>query len=90
MTETSDTTTYATLENGTTGWLARVLEPGQPPEYFVPSLVKYGAFLTKTTLCRALKEAYGEVVFAEEATFNKLVAEREAPDLLIEQDLTLP
>ena len=86
-----ENTVYATIEQGNTEWLARILEAGKEPYYFVPSGIYSGiAMLYKSLLCKVLNSAYKDVVIVSEELFNRKVAERETPDLLIEQDMTLP
>jgi len=84
-------TVYAAIEQGETEWLARILEADKEPYYFVPGGIYSGiAMLFKSLLCKALNNAYMDVVIVSEDLFNRKVVEREAPDLLIEQNMTLP
>lgn len=79
-----DKTIYAALEQGTTGWLARILEPSKEPRYFTPP--GYVPTMVKGALCSAIMQAYPshQVVFVSTEKFNKLVAEAEG------RILTLP
>lgn len=67
--------TYATIEQGTTEWLARILEPGKEPVYFVPAGKYHGVAMTlKSLLCKAVNDTYRNVVFVSPELFNKKVA----------------
>lgn len=75
----TDQTVYATIEQGTTEWLARILEPDKAPTYFVPGGIYRGiAMSLKRILCKAVNDTYGadRVVFVSETLFNKKVEEQ--------------
>lgn len=75
---------YATLEQGTTEWLARILEPNKTPYCFVPSGKYHGiAMSLKSMLCKAVQDTYSNVVFVSEAKFNQLVKQAEGRVLTI-------
>lgn len=66
--------TLATIESGTTHWLARILEPGKEPYYFVPS----ENVTLMVWLKHAVRKAYPTVEFVDKETFNRAVQEAEA------------
>jgi hypothetical protein len=71
-------TVIATIERGTTEWLARILEPGKPPAYFVPSGRYFGVGMsTRTFLLRAVQDTYPDVRFVTGEVFNQCVVEEE-------------
>jgi hypothetical protein len=72
----SKPTTYATLEPSTNGWLARILEPGKAPCYFVPS--KHDRIATKGGLVRAVNRAHPGVLYLSERLFNARVEEAQS------------
>lgn len=77
-TRTEESAPLATLEQGTTHWLARILVPGQDPHYFVPDPHAY--IVTKGDLVRTINKACPGVVYVSEETFNAHVArENEQP-----------
>lgn len=83
-----DNTVYTTIERGTTHWLARILEQGKQPYYFVPDPHAY--IVTKGDLVRVINRAHPNVVYVSEAKFNQLVEKGEAGDLFLPEDETLP
>lgn len=81
-----DNTIYVTLEQGTTQWNARILEPNKPPVYFVPNGLA-APFLSKATICAAIVAKYGQgVVFVSETLFNRAVKEAEGRVLTLPDD----
>ena len=67
---------HVTIEPGTTELLARVLEEGKPPYYFVPSGKYRGiAMSTRRMLLVALIDTYGihNIMLTPEAQFNAMV-----------------
>lgn len=62
-------TTYATIEQGTTEHLARILEPGKAPYYFIPP---YEA-PTPTQLQQIVRSAFPDIQFISEEEFNRKV-----------------
>lgn len=69
--------TYATLECGTTHWLARILESGKEPYYFVPANDTHA--VSRATLLRAVNGTYPGVCFVSDRLFNSLASESEVP-----------
>lgn len=91
--EQEDQTVYVALEQGTSEWLARILEPGKAPAYFVPSGIYCGISMTlKSVLCKAVNDAHGcnNVVFVSQELFNRKVGEQETAEFFLEEDPTLP
>lgn len=76
--------TYATLEQQGSHWLARILEPGKQPQYFVPDPHAY--IVTKGDLVRAINRAHPSVVYVSEAKFNYLVEEASGRILRLPED----
>lgn len=68
---------YATIEQSTTHWLARILEPDKKPYYFVPDSDELAA--NYGTLLRAVNRAYPGICFVSVSLFNNLVSESEVP-----------
>lgn len=69
----------ATIEQGTTEYLARILAPeSTEPEYFVPQGIYYGiAMSTRPFLETALRETYPGIQIVSEEEFQQAVAQRE-------------
>lgn len=68
--------TYATLEQWTSGWRARILQPHTKPYYFVtepPNLL-----CTKGDLVRAINRAYPGVTYLSTELFNAKARESNA------------
>jgi hypothetical protein len=70
--------TYATIERGTTEHLARILEPGKEPYYFVPSGIYAGIPLGPLLLQRAVQRDFPDVQFLNEEVFNLRVEDNES------------
>lgn len=68
--------TLATIERGTTEWLARILVPGQEPHYFVPGGIYYGTVMTSQQFLReVVKASYPDVDFVNKETFKQALKE---------------
>ncbi len=66
--------TYATIEQGTTEYLARILEPGKEPYYFVPRGIFYNIVMgTSAQLQRAVLCSFPDAIFTSEEYFNRKV-----------------
>lgn len=67
---------YITIERGTTEYLARILEPGRKPYYFVPSGMYFGvSMVSEGMLRRVLSETLynHEMQFLSGEEFNSRV-----------------
>lgn len=63
--------TLATIEQGTTEWLARILEPGRASQYFEPRGMYFGISMSNNGfLERAVRDTYPTVRFVSEEEFN--------------------
>jgi hypothetical protein len=86
-----DNTVYATLERGSTEWLARILEPGKQPAYFVPSGIYHGiAMSLKSVLCKAVNDTYSGVTFVSDTLFNLLVKQADKRLMALPDDWPEP
>lgn len=82
-----DNTTYATIERGSTQFLARILEPGKQPYYFVPDEQNYRPLTLRGVLCKAVNDKYGAgVVYVSATLFNQLVKQVEGRVLTLPDD----
>ena len=67
--------TLATLEQWTSGWRARILQPGTKSYYYVPE--PFNTIQTKRDLVRAINKAHPGVTYVSVELFNAKVRESE-------------
>lgn len=68
---------YATLEQWTSGWRARILQPHTKPYYYVPEPAN--TLMTKRDLVRAINRAHPGVTYLSVELFNTKAREDKQP-----------
>jgi len=62
---------YATLEQWTSGWKARILNPGVKPFYF--KVAHPDMFYTKGAIVREINKVYPGITYVSKGLFSRMV-----------------